>query len=92
MDKKIFATITASILILTTAPIDAQTYKSSSYFYSDFFKDKPSDCKTFYPAPIGAVPGLKAPDYEAYRGEDTRGDTRLLGSEADLAPRPHDQC
>ncbi len=62
MGKKFFATITVSILLATAAPIKAQNYKSSSYFYSDFFKNKPSDCKTFYPVPIGAVPGHKAPD------------------------------
>ena len=31
-------------------------------------------------------------NYEALRGEETRGDTRLLIPEADKAPRPHDQC
>lgn len=62
MVKKNFVTITASILIATAAPINAQTYKDSNYYFSDYFKDKPSECNTFYPVPIGAVPGHRAPD------------------------------
>ncbi len=60
MFKKVFATITVSVL-MAAAPINAQSYPSK-YFFSDFFKNKPSDCKTFYPVPVGAVPGHKAPD------------------------------
>lgn len=60
MFKKVFATITVSVL-MAAAPINAQSY-ASKYFFSDFFKNKPSDCKTFYPVPVGAVPGHKAPD------------------------------
>ena len=32
------------------------------YFYSSFYKNKPSDCKIFYPVPVGAVPSHKAKD------------------------------
>ncbi len=62
MEKKIVATITASVLIATVTPLNAQTYKGSRYYFSDFFKDKPSDCKNFYPVPIGEVPGHRASD------------------------------
>jgi hypothetical protein len=62
MVNKIFATITASVLVATAAPINAQIYKGSRYFLSDFFKQEQPDCKIFYPVPIGAVPSRIASD------------------------------
>ena len=36
--------------------------RAPKYFRSSFYKNKPSDCKIFYPVPVGAVPSHKASD------------------------------
>ena len=63
MLKPIFATLTASVLVTTATSINAQTSKSPKYFFSDFFKGKPSDCRTFYPLPIGELPSRQDADF-----------------------------
>lgn len=61
MVKKLFASITASALIATATPVNAQT-GIPKYFLGSFFKGNPPDCKTFYPEPIGTVPSRTASD------------------------------
>jgi len=53
---------TALIAIATAIPTQAQMAGEPKYFHSSFYKNKPSDCKIFYPVPVGAVPSRKAPD------------------------------
>lgn len=56
MPKEIIAIVTAALLVASTTPTNAQTSRSSKYFFSDFFKGRPSDCQTSYPVPIGTIP------------------------------------
>lgn len=71
MIQKIFATLATSALIVTAAPVHAQTsngqlhqtYKGQRYFFSDFYdNDDQPRCKTFYPEPIGALPSRLGAD------------------------------
>ena len=61
MLKKISLPLVASALVITVAPINAQTSNGQRYFLSDFF-DKPPNCETFYPEPIGKLPSRMAAD------------------------------
>ena len=59
MLKKISVTLVASVVI-TAAPINAQSSNRQRYFLGDF--DKPPNCETFYPEPIGKLPSRMAAD------------------------------
>ena len=60
--KRISATLAVLIAIATALPTQAQTTRELKYFRSSFYKNNPSDCKIFYPVPVGAVPSRKAKD------------------------------
>ncbi len=55
MLKKIFATLAASALVITAAPINAQSDNGQRYFFRNIL-DEPPNCQTFYPEPIGTLP------------------------------------
>lgn len=61
MLKKIFATLTASAVVITAAPINAQSDNGQRYFFRNFL-DEPPDCEKFYPEPIGTLPSRMAED------------------------------
>jgi len=61
MLKQFFALLAASALLVTTAPINAQSNNEQRYFFSDFY-DEPSNCQIFYPEPIGKLPSFLTGD------------------------------
>ena len=61
MIKKLSVTLAASAVVITAAPVNAQSYNGEQYFLGEFF-DKSPDCEIFYPEPVGKLPSLMAVD------------------------------